>query len=96
VEQRGRPELAVSRLTFTERDPLSRGLFWPQHLKVALGYQDHIEQLPVDLAKPVTTIAAAPRASFFQTPMASATGCSSWTRLRAATFWTTSKIFPTR
>lgn len=60
MEQRGRPELAVSRLTFTERDPLSRGLFWPQHLKVALGYQDHIEQLPVDLAKPVTTIAAAP------------------------------------
>ena len=60
VEQRGRPELAVSRLTFTERDPLSRGLFWPQHLKVALGYQDHIEQRPVDLAKPVTTIAANP------------------------------------
>jgi aminopeptidase N len=60
VELRGRPEFNttlrlspdgnISQLALTGRDPLGRGLIWPQRLDVALGYADHIEQLhvPVD------------------------------------------------
>jgi aminopeptidase N len=59
VERCGRPELAISGLTVTERDPLGRGLFWPQRLKVMLGYADHTEQVPVDVRKSVTKISAA-------------------------------------
>jgi aminopeptidase N len=53
VEQRGRPEMTTTRrmggdgklaqLTLSQRDPLRRGLVWPQRLQVALGYPDRVE-----------------------------------------------------
>jgi aminopeptidase N len=55
VEERGRPafttELSVedgrvSRLTLTVTDPLRRGLVWPQRLRVALGYQSGVREIP--------------------------------------------------
>jgi aminopeptidase N len=64
IELRGRPEItssleaapdgAVSRFTLTERDPLKRGLLWPQLLGIAAGYPDHIQQLSVSINSPVT------------------------------------------
>src|SRR5262245_12003591 len=48
VEERGRPEFTseirvsrtgrVQRLTLITRDPLQRGLVWPQRMRVTLGY----------------------------------------------------------
>ncbi len=64
IELRGRPEVttnlavasdgAVSKFTLTERDPLKRGLLWPQSLHIAAGYADHIQRLPVSISSPVT------------------------------------------
>ncbi|MBZ5610918.1 MAG: hypothetical protein LAP38_21855 [Acidobacteriia bacterium] len=69
VEQRGRPEIAtalgigadgeISQLTLTGRDPLRRGLVWPQLLRVDIGYRDHVQQLPVSLDGAVTRVAQA-------------------------------------
>jgi len=61
VEERGRPELtaqvrltAAGRLagiTVSTRDPLGRGLVWPQRLRVALGYEGSIKELPMDVER---------------------------------------------
>ena len=69
VETRGRPELTtnlkigpdgnISSLTFTARDPLGRGVAWPQHLHVTIGYADHTESLAVSVEGAVTTVSAA-------------------------------------
>jgi aminopeptidase N len=58
VEERGRPSIttrvavaADGRLTsvrFTSRDPLGRGLVWPQRLQIALGYESGVRTLPLD------------------------------------------------
>jgi len=54
IETRGRPEIrtalsssgtAVANLTLTQKDPLGRGLIWPQRLQIALGYTEHVEKL---------------------------------------------------
>ena len=57
VEERGRPEFTtdlrvdsggrVRRLTMEVSDPLRRGLVWPQRLRVALGYETGVRELPV-------------------------------------------------
>jgi aminopeptidase N len=57
IEMRGRPEVRttlrldpqgqISNLMLSESDPLKRGLVWPQHVQVALGYADKIEKLDV-------------------------------------------------
>ena len=66
VEERGRPEIATTLsvdangqivdLALTLRDPLARGLIWPQRLKVALGYADAIPQLSVALSTSTTRV----------------------------------------
>lgn len=53
VERRARPEIQTdgtsSGFRLLQRDPLHRGLLWPQHLDIAVGYPDHIAHLPADL-----------------------------------------------
>ncbi len=66
VEERGRPEFTATvrtdaggRLTgieLTQRDPMSRGLRWPQRLEVALGYADGIRRVAVYVNGEVTTV----------------------------------------
>jgi aminopeptidase N len=68
IEMRGRPEIrttlrsnanGISSLTLTERDPLGRGLVWPQRLQVLLGYPDHVEKLDVSIDARETSVAKA-------------------------------------
>ena len=46
----------VSDLTLTQRDPLERGIVWPQRLRVTLGYAGSAKDLTVDVASRRTTI----------------------------------------
>src|SRR2546425_4847899 len=69
VEERARPEMEtdlqvnapgrISRLRLTVRDPLRRGLVWPQRLQVALGYPDGARMLPVYANAATVTVAKA-------------------------------------
>jgi aminopeptidase N len=69
VEERGRPEFSTSvvvdrggrlaALTLTQRDPMARGLVWPQRLDVALGYADGIRKLPAAVSGRTTTVPGA-------------------------------------
>jgi aminopeptidase N len=69
VEERGRPEFRtnliiggdnrVSQLGLEVSDPLQRGFVWPQRLRVALGYPGRVEEMPAEVAGPVTTVAGA-------------------------------------
>jgi len=53
VAERGRPEIAtevrmgadgkISSLALVQRDPLGRGLIWPQRLRVTVGFADRVE-----------------------------------------------------
>ena len=71
VEERGRPEFTtalevergrVSRLTLTVTDPLRRGLVWPQRLRVTLGYETGVQEVPVYLdADSITLLQAVGR-----------------------------------
>jgi aminopeptidase N len=58
VEERGRPELTVVRtaqgFSITQRDPMGRGLRWPQKLQVTIGYADRIQQASVSVNSAVT------------------------------------------
>ena len=60
VEKRGRPEFTVSpaagRVTLTARDPLGRGLAWPQRLQVTIGTEGGLRHEPVLAAGAATTI----------------------------------------
>ena len=66
VDLRGRPELTthlqlepdgtISSLTLTQRDPLGRGVLWPQHLQVAIGYADHAESIPISIQGAVSKV----------------------------------------
>jgi aminopeptidase N len=57
VEDRGRPEFRtdvrvdaagrLERITLTQQDPMKRGLIWPQRLRVAIGYDGSMKELPV-------------------------------------------------
>jgi aminopeptidase N len=69
VERRGRPVLKtelqllpdgkISRLAFTQSDPLHRGLVWPERLKVALGYPDRAGTIPVSVTGRSTEVVEA-------------------------------------
>jgi aminopeptidase N len=69
VEERGRPEFTtvmradsrarIAELTLTMRDPLQRGLVWPQRLRVAIGYADGVRELPVYVTAPTTRVTEA-------------------------------------
>ena len=72
------------------RDPLKRGLVWPQRLRVALGYDDsrqgaagRRDQRDI-VGRGRAAVGLARRATCCRAAAGSATGCSSWTR-RAAT-----------
>lgn len=66
VEQRGRPEVVtlietgkdgtVARLALSQRDPLNRGLTWPQKLTVTLGFAGGPENIAVSLTGQVTEV----------------------------------------
>ena len=67
VEERGRPTFTtelevergrVSRLTVTATDPLRRGLVWPQQLRVALGYESEVREIPAYVAEASVVVAA--------------------------------------
>ena len=58
VEERGRPAIttrvrmtgdSVASITLASRDPMTRGLVWPQQLTVTLGYDAGVKTLPVDM-----------------------------------------------
>lgn len=69
VDLRGRPEMTthltttpdgqISSLTLTQRDPLGRGVLWPQRLQLAIGYADHTDALAVSVHGAVTGVSAA-------------------------------------
>jgi aminopeptidase N len=68
VEERGRPEIAttlragsgrITALTLAVRDPLRRGLVWPQRLRVTLGYGHGVEPVDVAIAGAETSVAGA-------------------------------------
>src|SRR5687768_15786939 len=69
VEERGRPEFTTSvrmdgkgrlaDIIITLKDPLQRGLVWPQQLRVALGYPESVEELPVYVSERTTTVRSA-------------------------------------
>jgi aminopeptidase N len=52
VEERGRPEIATEAGALRQRDPLGRGVVWPQRLQVTIGYSDKVEQREVALNGP--------------------------------------------
>lgn len=66
VDLRGRPEITthlqqgpdgtISSLTLTQHDPLRRGVLWPQHLQVAIGYADHAESVPVSIQGAISKV----------------------------------------
>jgi aminopeptidase N len=66
VEDRGRPEFTTSvrlnargrieSMTVTQHDPMKRGLVWPQRLRIALGYDGSIKELPVYVTGAETTV----------------------------------------
>ncbi len=57
VAERGRPEIAtevrmgadgkIASLALVQRDPLGRGLMWPQRLRVTVGFADRVENYDV-------------------------------------------------
>ena len=68
VEERGRPTFTteleverghVSRLTVTVTDPLRRGLVWPQQLRVALGYESEVREIPTYVSEASVVVANA-------------------------------------
>ena len=69
VEERGRPEFTtsvrrdrrglISRLTLDLRDPLQRGLVWPQRLRVALGYSTGVREIEVAVSSNSTEVRGA-------------------------------------
>jgi aminopeptidase N len=69
VEERGRPEFVsavranaagrVAAITLTARDPINRGLVWPQRLQVTLGYPTGARSFTVDVSRPVTNVRGA-------------------------------------
>ncbi len=52
------PDGTVSSLTLTQRDPLGRGVLWPQHLQVAIGYADHAESISVSIQGAVSELSS--------------------------------------
>jgi aminopeptidase N len=70
VERRGRPEILQNPrsdgtfpgIRLLQRDPLHRGVLWPQHLDVALGYPNHIAHLPAELRGASVTVPIPPGA----------------------------------
>jgi aminopeptidase N len=69
VEERGRPELTtrvrlnpngrLAGIAVSARDPLGRGLVWPQRLRVTLGYEGSITELPMDVDRATGTVPGA-------------------------------------
>jgi aminopeptidase N len=69
VEERGRPVFEttvaldgrgrVESIALAMTDPLGRGLAWPQHLRVALGYASGVTELPVEIAGRSAVVAGA-------------------------------------
>jgi aminopeptidase N len=59
VEERGRPEFTttvqtgadgrLAGITLTTADPMNRNLVWPQRLRVSLGYDGRVDDVPVDV-----------------------------------------------
>jgi aminopeptidase N len=69
VEDRGRPEFTTTvrvnaqgrldGITLTQQDPMGRGLLWPQRLRVAIGYDGSVKELPVYVTSAETIVSDA-------------------------------------
>ena len=110
VEERGRPEFTttlrdgprgISELTLEMRDPLQRGLVWPQRLErdarvpaVRRAGAGHGER-PFDEPSEGRS-ASRGRSTCCRAAAGSATGCSCWIQRAATTCSGTSRRFPTR
>jgi aminopeptidase N len=68
VEERGRPEITTAGATLTQRDPLGRGLIWPQRLQVTIGYADRVEQKEVAMNGPEAAIPLAKERPLYVIP----------------------------
>ena len=69
VEERGRPEFTVSvtargTVTLASRDPLGRGLVWPQKLQVTVGTPEGLRHEPAVTTGATTTLALPSPAAF--------------------------------
>jgi aminopeptidase N len=68
VEERGRPEFTLRRagsaVRVAGRDPLRRGLVWPQRLLVTYGDATRVAHEPVTISRAETTLKVPARASF--------------------------------
>ena len=68
VEERGRPEFTVERtgasMRLVQRDPLQRGLLWPQRLLVTSGDAAGVAHEPVTITEARTAIKVRPQTSF--------------------------------
>ena len=66
VEDRGRPEFTTTvqlnakgrldGITITQRDPQNRGLIWPQRLRVTLGFDGALRELPVYVSGAISSV----------------------------------------
>src|SRR4051794_24867653 len=66
VEQRGRPAFTttvrtaasgkIAALSLTSRDPLNRGLVWPERLSVILGFDGDARELPLYATSRTSTV----------------------------------------
>jgi aminopeptidase N len=69
VEDRGRPEFRTSvqldgkgrleGITVTQQDPMKRDLIWPQRLRVTVGFDGSVKELPVYTTAATTTVKGA-------------------------------------
>jgi aminopeptidase N len=69
VEDRGRPEFTTNvqlngagrleGITVTQRDPMKRGLIWPQRLRVTVGFDGSVKELPVYVTAATTSVKGA-------------------------------------
>jgi aminopeptidase N len=66
IEVRGRPQFdasvrfdphgKIAQFSLTQRDPLRRGIVWPERLGLVLGYPDRLEHIPVTIHGPLTDV----------------------------------------
>lgn len=61
VELRGRPEITTTvrpdSVTLSQKDPMGRGVLWPQQLQVTVGFPGRVEQFQVALNGAVAEVA---------------------------------------
>ncbi len=104
MELRGRPEISVAvaagRVTLTQRDPLKRGVVWPQKLQLTVGYKESCkrEQVTADLKGASVSVRVAGE-PVYVLPTGGGIGYGGiffWTIVRGNICWSTWKTFRMR